>query len=492
MRVFFQQGEGTAVVDVGGFALVATPPSSPVVSVLMQVVSTPRPDIASAIDGLSALGLSTLPPFGLVVYEDGGFRLLIRNGVSATIGEDDARLHLDARTVATWLEQTAEAGPITLDLGVSTATDLAYEVRVGTVPASVVWAGGERPSEMNELVVRRESLPVELAEPSMPTIESPAEATIIALDDELEPIAPSPSPPLVDAAERPVVAEEPALPTGADEFDFQHLIEHTVFRSIADAEVRSNEDDDSLGTSASPSTAPLSPVPPPPGEIPQRREPGASSAQSAATKLIDSVPSEVPSSPASGSRESPGVPTPAAPQVDIDDNDHTVARPSAIATSHAPLSGPTVQAVRCSSGHPNPPLAEHCRVCRGPIIDRKVLAVGRPSLGCLRFGNGRVIILDRPYLLGRKPTAAGLVNNEVPGIAALDDPEQELSRTHAEIRLEDWQVLVVDRDSLNHTFVQLPGQEQRRLYPNDPVPIVPGTRIDLGGSVSCTYEVRDL
>jgi hypothetical protein len=72
---------------------------------------------------------------------------------------------------------------------------------------------------------------------------------------------------------------------------------------------------------------------------------------------------------------------------------------------------------------------------------------------------------------------------------AVSDPDKSLSRLHLEIRLEEWQVLVVDRQSSNGTVVELPGQGPVQIRPDEPCLIVPDTRVRLGDTASFVYEV---
>ena len=69
------------------------------------------------------------------------------------------------------------------------------------------------------------------------------------------------------------------------------------------------------------------------------------------------------------------------------------------------------------------------------------------------------------------------------------DVGQGLSRTHAAVRLEGWQVLLDDLNSANGTIVQLPGREARRLHPGEPVLLEHGTTIDFGGEITCVVEL---
>lgn len=152
-----------------------------------------------------------------------------------------------------------------------------------------------------------------------------------------------------------------------------------------------------------------------------------------------------------------------------------------------PMGGATVQALLCPSGHPSPPQAVHCRSCGVPIAGTSVV-IGRPRLGRVVVSTGQVIELDRPVLLGRKPKVEGAMQGEVPQLVAIGDA-QGLSRSHAMIRLEQWQVLIEDLGSANGTVVTLPGRDPRRLHQSDPVLLENGAVIDLGGEVTMSVDL---
>lgn len=151
------------------------------------------------------------------------------------------------------------------------------------------------------------------------------------------------------------------------------------------------------------------------------------------------------------------------------------------------MGGPTVQALVCPGQHANPPQLSRCRVC-GQSLPAAVVMIARPTLGTLRFSNGTTAQLDKPALIGRNPKLEGALPSEVPNIVRLD-VGQGLSRTHAAVRLEGWQVLLDDLNSANGTIVQLPGREARRLHPGEPVLLEHGTTIDFGGEITCVVEL---
>lgn len=176
---------------------------------------------------------------------------------------------------------------------------------------------------------------------------------------------------------------------------------------------------------------------------------------------------------------------------DSDDDGETVsiAALRAARAAEAVAAGPTVQAVHCPNGHPNPPHFDRCRSCDVPIGDHSVTIIARVALGSLVFDDGRTEIVDAPLVIGRKPRADQTVSDEPARAVPLPDPDKLLSRVHAEVLIADWQVQVFDRESMNHTYLELPGQSPFQLRPGEPYPIPPGTRITFGDVISCRYVV---
>lgn len=148
-----------------------------------------------------------------------------------------------------------------------------------------------------------------------------------------------------------------------------------------------------------------------------------------------------------------------------------------------PLTRPSeVRAVRCGQGHPNPPTSPTCRICGVTIDDPTVVVVPRPVVARLVFDSGLIVEVDRPQLIGRRPTApADAV--EIPNLVTVPSPDSDISRVHTAVRIEGWDLLVEDAGSTNGTEVRLPGQDAVRLREHDPVLVVPGTEITIAGVV---------
>ncbi len=377
---------------------------------------------------LSQVALAELPSFGAVVVEPDAIRILVRGSVEVeVVVSADETVVSSAPGVSSWSEHLA--------------------------PRSSQWAAlrssDEGQTQAAIVLFSDSSSPV-----SEPRRASPGGDTLLFADEGAEPAAVSEEP-AEDSVLTPTSTSasplvEPLAYDEGDDFDFGHLLDDTRFGVAEEAAIREVED--------------------PPN-----------------TALIDGVP---PRSTDSGI-EPPPPPTPGSGPVG-DHDGFTVARgrvrelvaQADNVSSSAP--GVAVQAVLCPSGHPNEPVASSCRRCSATIVDRSVIETARPSLGRLVFSDGLVVALDQDLVLGRRPDPTSSVNGGRP--VALPDVDRALSRTHAELRLEDWQVLVVDHGSVNGTYVQLPGEPVVKLRAGTAFLVVPGAQVNLGGGASFVYE----
>jgi len=306
-------------------------------------------------------------------------------------------------------------------------------------------------------------------------------------------------------------------------FDFAHLVDRTVFRGAEAAAVRTDSDTDGVaGAGTTPGDAPAGLGTTPttdhgPGLAADGATPSVGQPMAGAPASIETPPSTPDPTEADGAASmidavprlgpiSGGSPDDSAGALDDDrsgpgsgDHDgYTIAASSlrSLLGSEAAPPGTesvvlkSVQAVFCGQGHATPPHSDVCRECGGAITDRIVRTVPRPVLGRLRFATGSVVELDRPQLIGRRPTPRSPVSGSGPvGLVTMPDPEQELSRTHAEVRLDGWDVFVVDCGSKNGTFVELPGHAPIKLRADEPCLLVARSRVSLSGTAEFTFEV---
>jgi len=133
---------------------------------------------------------------------------------------------------------------------------------------------------------------------------------------------------------------------------------------------------------------------------------------------------------------------------------------------------------KCANGHENPPGATSCWVCGLPVGDA---AGGAKPLGRLVGSGGINLLIGRTLIIGRHP-------EEAPEVAAgkataLPTPAEDrgVSRVHAELRVDGANVMLVDRNSANGTYVKPPKSSAWiKLEPGHGVKIVAGTGIMIG------------
>ncbi|MBE7699290.1 FHA domain-containing protein [Oerskovia sp. Sa1BUA8] len=388
-----------------------------------------------------------------------------------------------------------------------------------TTPALVAWSEPVALADGDPAPVQPDAhVPAEDGEPAPPqpdprlSTESfgasfGAVETIISLDTALE---------------RTVAPDGARGAAEAVEDGYGHLWESTVLRAVEDAAVRIDEDEDEEHatpgalapapvTEAAASVSPAAPVEPPAQVV----ETAAS-----CTTLIDGIPREwagtsgdpVPVSVGGdvhGPVESDGA---AELPVDgvtdtVDHDGHTVfssviadlrAQVAGVPNPVPPPVGPTftpppppgaqqILARACPDDHPNPPSRDVCGVCGAPLHGDARL-VTRPSLGRIVLSTGQVVELDRPVVLGRRPRTTRAQSNDLPRLVAVPSPEQDISRSHLEIQLEGWHVLVCDLSTTNGTTLLRPGQPPRRLHPGEPTMVASHDVVDVGDGVTFVLE----
>ena len=143
-----------------------------------------------------------------------------------------------------------------------------------------------------------------------------------------------------------------------------------------------------------------------------------------------------------------------------------------------------VQGIICSRGHLNNPEARFCSSCGISMVQQthNLVTGPRPPLGVLVTDDGAVYALRSDYVIGRDPEGADDVREGTSLPLPLDDPKLALSRVHARIVLDGWEVRVEDAHSANGTFVAATTEsEWERLDAGVPTTVQPGARISLGG-----------
>lgn len=145
--------------------------------------------------------------------------------------------------------------------------------------------------------------------------------------------------------------------------------------------------------------------------------------------------------------------------------------------------GAQVHGILCSRGHFNDPDSSYCSVCGISMVHQthNLVTGPRPPLGFLVFDDGSTYSLDQGYVIGREPDEDPQILSGGARPLAIDDPERSISRVHAEIVLDGWNVKVRDRGSTNGTYLWDASRQQWDAVGQDDATVVdPAARVAVG------------
>ncbi|MGP9662344.1 FHA domain-containing protein [Arthrobacter sp. AOP36-C1-22] len=160
---------------------------------------------------------------------------------------------------------------------------------------------------------------------------------------------------------------------------------------------------------------------------------------------------------------------------------------SQVSATEQPTTGPLVLGRLCAEGHANPPTSSSCGLCQGTLTDDPT-DVARPSLGRMVISDGDIVELDRPAVVGRQPTISRSASESMPRVVQVKSPSGDISRSHLEVRLEGWHVMLVDLMATNGTLLVRQGMPPRRLGQGEKLMLLDGDIADLADGVSLRFE----
>ena len=497
--VSYVPGADMAVVGLEAIALL---PADTEPRIVREVLGALAPgagvaDVLQVLTGEFAASLARIPPFALAVVSASGVHAVVRGAFEVQLGTET----VSGAGVSTWTERfVAGAGDVELRAAGS-PTGESWPIAGGVVRASSVRRSGA-------VVEGARGSTADKAEAPRSGWTEPEPSAARTTEPE-PPAGQIGEPALAEPAgvEETVVPSETMLPPEVEDgAAFDELWGSTVLRPVEQAAVRADEpepDDEPLAPAApSPRRAEPAAREPEPS-APARGEPMPSEPASSEPASSGQVPSEpaadrptsvsAASEPAPPDRAEPATPAWTPPfMIDVPTPEPTP-EPTAEPTPAAPSSlEPEDETVPAAELLAEPGLlGDH----DGETVLRGQFAVVAPevgettgSVGRLRLSTGQVIELDRPVVLGRKPRVSRVGGAAVPRLVSVPSPEQDISRSHLEIRLEGVSVLVVDLGSTNGSTLLRPGQLPVRLHPNEAVLVVDGDVVDLGEGITVAFE----
>ncbi|MEV4686958.1 FHA domain-containing protein [Microbacterium sp. LWH3-1.2] len=111
-----------------------------------------------------------------------------------------------------------------------------------------------------------------------------------------------------------------------------------------------------------------------------------------------------------------------------------------------------------------------------------------PAPGRIRVSTGQVLPLDRTVVIGRRPRSTRVSGTDLPHLVAVDSPQQDISRSHVELRVEGESIVATDLRTTNGTTLLRQGAEPVRLHPGEGTVVIPGDVLDLGDGITVAIE----
>lgn len=140
-----------------------------------------------------------------------------------------------------------------------------------------------------------------------------------------------------------------------------------------------------------------------------------------------------------------------------------------------------VEGLPCPQGHLNDPRAEACSLCGADLESRAApVRAARPPLGVLVTDDGSVFLLTSDVVVGREPAGSEEVRSGQAQPLQLRDEGHSVSRVHARVHLDGWDVTVVDAGSANGTYLSRTGSAGPWEPVREPTPLVAGDRLRMG------------
>ncbi len=470
MQTIYRPGQWYLMVIPG--ALVALPPDVPgdILAGLWERLPGAK-TLATVVDVLTSHAggsFTALPPFVAAVAEGSDLRIALRGRVVAKISSAAGAVELTGAEVTTWNERFI-AGASKVEITVEeTGSGSVLTVTSGLVLASAVSADLE-PADAEQL----------------PSTVGPTPIIVSAsMGVSAAALASAPAPLL---AAFPLPGVSASVP-GSNQDDVSGAVASHAAADVdsvepvasADAKPVAEAEEPAGGASSLVASAPLDvdPVEPEESSIP---DDSADSAVEPTPPVIDGVtlfPAEMTLAPSAdddfdqllGSTVHSASAVPAPPAVDT---------PIEVPGDH---DGATISAAELRALRRQPPaVADEVATAVLPVT-------GAAPGGRIRVSTGQVVALDRTVIIGRRPRSTRASGANLPHLVAVESPQQDISRSHLEIRPEGDTVVVIDLHTTNGSTLLRPGADPLRLHPGEQTLVLSGDVVDLGDGVTVAFE----
>ena len=477
----YAPGDATAVVTRNGVALIGAELPAKLIDRIWAQLDGGRglAAVIEALTGAFGTSLTAIPPFAVALAEQSSVRLAARGQMSISLDGSAGSETVSGAGVTTWSERVADGVTrIRMCSGTSATSPLDLPIRDGVVLAAEVtvdWSGApddpaaDRPADAAAARAESASGVAESAPGVAESARGVAES------------APGVADKAPGAAQRPpgsigrtaMVPPSPAAARAAspETSSSSDLIDSSAVHSVTTGDtLLPNESTFAPGLTTPRDPAPGAEQPTPDEEGWEATVLRSGEPASERTDEPTGGPSgESSPEPSAGPTAEPG-PTDAAPDVRPPSEAYT---PLAGDHDGETVSVVEARAARTGTTDSTPP----------PLAPPRPQAIGR-----LRLSTGQLVLLDRTVVIGRRPRSTRVTGTDLPHLIVVDSPQQDISRSHVEVRTEGDSILVTDLHTTNGTTLLRAGADPVRLHPGERTVVIVGDRIDLGDGVLVTVE----
>ncbi len=461
--VRYAPGELPVLVTRHGIVAIGGDVPASLITTLWEEVSAGRglAAVLEALTGAFGTSLAAIPPFVVALAEESAVRLVVRGALAVVVETPTGVETISGSGVTTWSERVIEAAASLQiardDDDRSDAAPPAYPVDGGVVFASrVQW--------LPEAAVTA-------AGPPLVKTPEPATASAVVIEPVLiepaveEPVADEPVP-----APEPIVSAPPAPDAATDAVEAAGpWASFAVAPRLPESEP--------LPVRGPKPTTDDEPIAAAPGLI----DSGAVLSMTSTDTLMPPEATQVPPAPADAADDPVWGATVARVASDEPSSDARDCVPAAPASLPGDHDGATISVAEARALKDSTPGVHDS--APAPLAPPRPPAPGR-----LLLSTGQVLLLDRTVVIGRRPRSTRVTGTDLPHLVAVDSPQQDISRSHVELRVEGDAIVATDLHTTNGTTLHRAGMEPMRLHPGEATVVVPGDVIDLGDEITVLIE----